>query len=264
MSGHRILIIDDHPESSDALRRMFERRGGSAVCTRSLAEGLQLEYQARSKGVPFHCVVADLCLPQFNVHETIDALKKLAEVVAVRAWTGAAEGETIEACHAAGIGLILKGTSADGIIESILYAIADFHPTDSTIYAQIAEARSQIREVPFHVSTPPWFRWILNWPSWAKITGMITGTVTVFGSIITVGATVFKTIDSRAIAREAARESSLQYVDRMTTAERRLEANENSVRELQDDRIRIITKLDAQSEQLDRIWRRIDGQPPRP
>lgn len=97
MKNLRILIIDDHCESCEALKGMIERRGGIAECASTMEEGQAKFEMAEKLRVPYHRVVSDLCLPHFSALDTIPCLTKFSRKTAVRALTGVQDPEIVQA-----------------------------------------------------------------------------------------------------------------------------------------------------------------------
>jgi CheY-like chemotaxis protein len=253
MKGKCILIIDDHLDTCEALCAMIKRRGGEPECAVTLKEGIILERVKRETGNPYDCIVSDLGFPQSDAENTIDVLRGfISNGIPVRALSGASDPAVIAACHDAGIKLILKGTPAEGIMESILYAIAENADTGIEEVAEdIVENRQVVREIPQHVAA--WFFW--RWPVWGQITATV-GTVTVVcGTLISISAAVIKKVDARAVADEAAR----TVIAQSSATTKKVETHDIQIRELQDDRIRIFEQLKNQSASLGRIEDKLDN-----
>jgi CheY-like chemotaxis protein len=252
MKGKCILIIDDHLETCKALTAMIARRNGVAECACTLKEGIILERVKRENGNPYDCIVCDLGFPESDAANTIDVMRGfIANGIPVRALTGASEPAVVAACHDAGIKLILKGTAAEGIMESIYYALAENATTGiQEVAEEIVENRSLVREVPVHRSA--WF--FLNWPKWGQVAATAGTILGVCSTLTVMSAAVIKKIDERAVANLAAKQISAT-VDENSKG---IKVNAVNIRELQDDRIRIFEQLKNQSTQLTRIEQKID------
>lgn len=247
MKGKCILIIEDHAESCDAVKKMIERRGGSAECAHTVKEGVVLERIKRECGKPYDCIVSDLGFPQSSTADTIEVLRGfLSNGIPVRALSGSSEPETVAACLDAGIKLILKGTAAEGIMESILYAIAENSNSNiAEVAEEIIDNRAVTREIPKHSQV--WF--FVNWPKWGQVVGAAVSILTIGGTIVTVSTAMIKSVNARAVSDEAARRVLLESA---AIAEK-VKKDERDIRELQDDRIKIFEKLTFLTESSRRI-----------
>jgi CheY-like chemotaxis protein len=256
MKGKTLLVIDDHQDSCDAIKKMIERRNGEAECAATLKEGIVLERVRRETGRPFDAIVCDLAFPHSNAFETIETLKMFRSYgIPVRAITGASDPEIITACHEAGIALILKGTAAEGIMESLLYALAENADRDMPqIAEQIVENRNVSREIPAYHS--PWF--FVQWPRWGQVCAGVGSFLALCGTIVTMSAAVIKTIDAKAVAAEAARQVSERNKTQLDGNTREIGVSAQKIRLLEDDRVKVFTQLGNIEKQLDRMEDKID------
>lgn len=77
----RILIVEDHVASAQALARMLERKfGGNATChiATTLADGLSLAGQTR-----MDITIVDLCLPDATLEEVISHIPNFTHPVII-------------------------------------------------------------------------------------------------------------------------------------------------------------------------------------
>lgn len=255
MQGKSFLIIEDHEESCRALEGLIKRRGGTAECALTMAEGLSAIRIRAQADRPFDVVLCDLSLPDSDAEKTITALKELSKTVPVRAISGAAGEGIIAKCHEAGISLILKGTSAEGIMESVFYALAE---GDENYLAQASHEiignRKQKRELPQFIS---------NWFTGGKLMGSLTAFVALVVAVISLGGVVngalSRTYTNAASARNATETARVLAVK----IENRFVTNEQRIRDNEDARIKIFERLEAQRQQLDRIEHLLDAGDPR-
>lgn len=251
-SGKSVLVIEDHEDSCSVLKQMLRRRGFHAECASTLGEAESCLNFAEAQGRPYHCVVSDLGLGDSNAEQTVAWLKKISHRLPVRAISGLTDPEVIEACRTARIPLILKGTSAEGIMESVLYALTerDTKP-DREIMHMIADNRKDQRELHAVESH--------GWGKAGKIVlkaGAFIGTVLAAG---TLGATLFHSLEERIL--DAARtKSQFEFIDKkLLDAGVERKENAQKIRVLEDTRIETNGKLAAINEKLDRIERKLEG-----
>lgn len=239
-----VLVIEDHAESCHVLKLMLRRRGLHAECAESLSEALRCLEVAERQNRPFSCLVSDLALPDSNALETVESLRRLKErsSIPVRAISGVQDPHVIEACRVARIPLILKGTSAEGIMESVLYAIAESDP-DPEIDEMIADNRAHHREIPqgfFH-----------GWSSVTKfftIAGIIIGT---FLSAIALGGWLYHSLEDSILKRKDADSHFVQLDEKMKRMDGQISDNSERIRKREDDNIKIFAKLDELKEKIE-------------
>lgn len=258
MQDKSFLIIDDHEESCTALHKMIQRRGGAPECAVTMAEGLAALRMRKKANRPFDVVICDLSLPDSDAEKTVETLKEIGKDTPVRAITGACGEDIIAKCHEAGIPLILKGTSAEGIMESVFYALAegdaDYLPQAAH---EIIENRTHLRELP---------RFWTNFWAWSTRSKLLATAVTVvalIGGVFSTAGVVNATLSRNytasalaAVATETARALAIK-------TEARFAANEARIRENEDAKIKIFERMDAQTKQLDRIEHLLDAGDPR-
>lgn len=262
-----VLVVEDHNESCVALKEMLKRRGLHAECAKTIkeAEG-SLEYRERM-GTPFSCVVSDLVLPDSNAMETVAWLKETNRRLPVRAISGVQDPDVIEACRMAKIQLILKGTSAEGIMESVLYAVTESaQEPDREVFEMIADNRSQQRELkPFRKG------FFQNWTTTGKIFAVAGVVVSTVSGTLALGGVLYHSIEDK-ILKSAKVEEHFAIIDSQLAANLAERTTINGkVRTIEDANIKIIGKLDELARQidgnksdynlqLDRIERKIDRQ----
>lgn len=145
----RILIIDDHKESADALCRLLHERMDPTEVVQcevagTLADGKRLSYSFQPE-----VTTLDVCLPDATEQEVLDAIKDLIEpvvvvsakidddkVLAAKCWLYGAKGVQSKR------GLLEKIQTLDGIIQKALFiaAITGSH-LRATAPAQLAELK---------------------------------------------------------------------------------------------------------------------------
>lgn len=256
-----VLVIEDHSESCELLKHMLRRRGLYAECAESMAEGISCLDVARKSGRPFSCVVSDLSLKDSNAMQTIVALKELSNRIPVRAISGVQDPDVIEACRVARIPLILKGTSAEGIMESVLYAISERH-SDPEIYEMIADNRTRAREIKqgfFH-----------NWSGVKKafaIAGVIATTTL---STLALGGYLYHALEDRVLSGKTSVDHFEKVDKDMQSVQNVQKDNAARIRAIEDNNIKIFAKLEEivniqgsnktdYTSQLNRIEAKVDG-----
>lgn len=239
-----VLIIEDHSESCNVLKQMLRRRGLHAECCESLSEAQSCVRMAEQRDAPFSCIVSDLALPDSTALDTIVSLKRMREEIGIpiRAISGIQDPEVIEACRKAEIPLILKGTSAEGIMESVLYAISEREP-DPEVYEMIADNRAHAREIStgfFH-----------NWSSLAKaftIAGVVISTLL---GAITLGGFLYHRIEDNILRSESAAGHFTQIDKDLKRHEGLITDNADRIRKREDDNIKVFGKLEEMSRKID-------------
>lgn len=257
MTGRRLLVIDDHPESGETLRRMIERRGGTVEVALTLREGLVVERSERIHGRPFDCVVADFGLPNTTFNEVLEALKTLRSIgIPVCGWTGSDEAsEVVAACLAAQIKIVLKATSAEGIMEAILETLPQKPGADlEEIAHAIVDNRERVREVPWHSGF-----FFFTWSRMAQAWTLLGGVGTVATAIITFSLATLGKMDAHVVAREAVKQSSAEYTKKVNGNTEHLEKSDKQIRDLQDHEIETKTMLQNALASLSRIEDKLEG-----
>lgn len=258
LAGKCVLLIEDHPESCFQLQAMIERRSGKAECAHTLQEGLIVERAARTNGQPFDCVVSDLGLPNVTYQDVVEALKQLRSLgIPVRAISGTGDPDAVAACASAGIPLILKGTHAEGIMESVLYALSENPRTGDGLQklgTDIIDNRDQVREIPVHTS---WF--FLTWPRWAQVISSFGTMIGIMVTICTLAIATIRTIDAKAIARETAAQTAKEVNTNVNRNTQMILQQGANIRSLQDTRIAWGAELKQQGRTLRRVEDKIDS-----
>jgi CheY-like chemotaxis protein len=259
-----VLVIEDHPDSCQVLKEMLKRRGLHAECADTIREAESCIMFAESQGKPYSCIVSDLGLGDSNALQTVEWLKKVSNKLPVRAISGIQDPAVIEACRTARIPLILKGTSAEGIMESVLYAITERDtPPDREIINIIADNRKHQREV--HDPGQPDSGHRDNdgaFSSWSKtgkaITkfGVIVGTLT---ATLTLGAWLYRGLEDR-ILDAASTKTHLALIDsKISDGAEQRKQHGDKIRALEDNRLEVNLKLTSINEKLDHIDKKLDG-----
>ncbi|MCX7907611.1 MAG: PAS domain S-box protein [Bacteroidetes bacterium] len=75
LAGHRWLVIDDHPANRSALVRMLRALGAEAESAPSGRAGLEALKGALLAGRPFHGVLLDLNMPDWDGYDTARAIR---------------------------------------------------------------------------------------------------------------------------------------------------------------------------------------------
>ncbi len=264
-----VLIIEDHPESSEALEKLFWTRGLKSECVRTLEEGIVLFNFHKDKSNPFGCVVVDLCLPDSDAAKTLNAAKEAFVGTPIRGISGVQEPEIIELAHASGIPLILKGTSGVGIVESVLHAIAEENPSGEVFNMIAANRRPQREILPFE-PVRQWF--FAHWPRWVKVCTAAGAILSVIGASATMGGNLYGGIKARGAIAQTLVERDRQVDSKFAQDEKILYEHTSQLGTLHDDNIKMNGKLDEltrrieenkqdSKEQLNRIERAIGRQP---
>lgn len=239
-----VLVIEDHAESCAVLKQMLRRRGLHAECAESMKEGISCLDVAERQGRPYSCVVSDLVLDDSNALQTVEALKLLRQrsKIPIRAISGVQEPSVIEACRMAGIPLILKGTSAEGIMESVLYAIAEQQP-DHEIYEMIADNRAASREVKAGL--------FQNWSATGKIFATAGVIISTLLGALTLGGFLYHRLEDTILKRKEADSHFGLIDDRLKLHDEQIAGNADRIRKREDDAIHVSEKIDALSTKLD-------------
>lgn len=256
MNNKSILVIEDHADSCEILKEMFHRHGMQAECAAKFEEGM-IVARARSRtGCPFSCILTDLTLPDSTAEQTVKRLHEFGSVP-VRAISGTADPAIIEACRRAGVHLILKGTSAEGILESILLAIADHEPSPE-IYQMLATNRPPIREL---IPAPRRVGFWSNWSPFGKAVAIIATVLSMMATALTLGGTLYKGIEDKVVANEHIRERFAIIETELKFNKEQREKNVERLEKLEDDRIRMFAKLDQIVADVGRIESKLERKP---
>ncbi len=99
----RILLVEDHPDTSNQLSRLLKRAGHVVTCAATVAEALSVA--GAEAGATFECpfdmLISDLGLPDGSGHDLIRALGDCARIPAI-ALSGFGMKEDVAASLAAG------------------------------------------------------------------------------------------------------------------------------------------------------------------
>lgn len=259
-----VLVIEDHSDTCHVLKQMLRRRGLHAECAESMAEGISCLKIAEQQGHPFSCVVSDLALSDSNAMESVESLKRLKQRTGlpIRAISGVQEPDVIEACRMARIPLILKGTSAEGIMESVLYAIAEKEPGPE-IAEMIADNRSRSREI---VAAQGFFA------GWSKLAKMGTALGVILSTLlaaISLGGWGYSKFEDSILKRKDNEQHFAEIDRRQKEQDAMIADNSERIRKREDAGIELsgkISELSGKIEQnrvdfgkhLDRIEAKID------
>ncbi len=95
-SKRRILLVDDHVDTSEAIRMLLERQGYEVVTAYSAAEALQI-----IQTTPVDLIISDIGMPDESGHEMLPKLRKFSSAPAI-ALSGFGSDDDIERSYAAG------------------------------------------------------------------------------------------------------------------------------------------------------------------
>ncbi len=110
----RILIVDDHEDTSRVMKMLLERRGYRVRTANSVGSAL-----AVAEGYPFDLLISDIGLPDGTGIDLMERLRRLREVTGI-ALSGFGMEEDVLRSHAAGFRLHLtKPVSFSRLIEAI-------------------------------------------------------------------------------------------------------------------------------------------------
>lgn len=94
--GHTVLLVDDHVDTSFAVRLLLERQGFHVIIANSAGQAISVAQEQ-----PFDLVISDIGLPDESGLELIPKLKAIRNVPAI-ALSGFGTDEDIERSHIAG------------------------------------------------------------------------------------------------------------------------------------------------------------------
>lgn len=109
MHGHKVLIIDDHPDTAEILTRLLERSGFEATSAGSGTAGLTM---LRGEERP-DAVVLDYMMPDMNGLEVLRAMRsdqRLKDVPVIMYSADATPDRADEALAAGAQEYVLKGS----------------------------------------------------------------------------------------------------------------------------------------------------------
>jgi DNA-binding response OmpR family regulator len=109
----RVLVIEDHADTADAMQIVLERRGYEVRLARSLAEGRRLAQQ------PFDVLVSDLQLPDGS---GLDLMRELSARGAVKgiAMSGFGDANDVQRSREAGFQHhLVKPVEIQNVIDAI-------------------------------------------------------------------------------------------------------------------------------------------------
>lgn len=257
MSGKRILIIEDHLRSAEALKGMIQRRGGAVEIVGTLAEAETLLQLRDASGPRIDLIVSDLAVPDSDAVHTLDWLASMTERgYAVCAMSGADDPALVERAAKDKICFILKGMPAEGIVEQILYALMRSDPGYARTAAQsIISNRKHVREIPAHVGA--WF--FQDWPKWMQICSGLMGIAVAFGTVVTMSAAVVHQFSSAAVTVESNRETIRNLAGTDAIQNAHFAENDRRIRSVEDDRLEIKTRLSGIESSLSKLDQKLDS-----
>lgn len=246
---HSALIIEDHENSSEALTKLLEHRNFEVQIRSNMTEGLETFNQRKEDGMPFDIVVADLCLPDSPADATLATLVSLAPTP-VRAITGISDPEIIKMAKEMGVNLILKGTSAEGIVESILYAILD-RQSSLTVAKEIVENREKSREIPLIHPKGMIAHIFMTLPKWAQIAGAVGVIIGTLSSMAGGATLIYKAVYVRGATSEQVASESTTILNQIKTIGATSAANSGKIRDLEDSKRDLTNKIDTLADKVD-------------
>ncbi len=92
----KILLIDDHVDTSNAIKMLLERQGYEVVTAYSAAEALRT-----IKTTPVDLIISDIGMPDESGHEMLPKLRKISSAPAI-ALSGFGSDEDIQRSYEAG------------------------------------------------------------------------------------------------------------------------------------------------------------------
>lgn len=257
MSGKRILIVEDHTNSANALKEKIERCGGVAEIAGSYAEALgMLKAVGEDDSLKYNLILSDLGLIDSDALGTLDWLKRLQDRGHMVCALGVSDPKIVERAAREHICLILKGTSAEGIMESVFYALMRADPAYSqTASKEIVENRRVLREIPIHVGA--WF--FATWPRWVQVAASISTIATALTLTGALGGTVFNAISGRVEAATVLATHATEVDQQISQLHETIRTNGKELSAGHDERIKIFERLDAITKQLDHIDKKLDS-----
>lgn len=152
MSGHSILLVDDHPVVRQGYRRLIEADGRFRVAAEAgSAREAYAAYRAHSPDL----VMMDLSLPGAGGIEATRHLRGYdprARILIFTMHQGAALA--MKAIEAGACGYVTKSSSPEELIEAIEAAIIGHHAISSDIRAAIADEQVFGRQALLSTLTP--------------------------------------------------------------------------------------------------------------
>lgn len=256
MSGKRILIIEDHLRSAEALKGMIQRRGGAVEIVGTLAEAETLLQLRDASGPRIDLIVSDLAVPDSDAVHTLDWLASMTERgYAVCAMSGADDPALVERAAKDKICFILKGMRAEGIVEQILYALMRSDPGYAHTAAQsIVSNRKHVREIPAHIGA--WF--FQDWPKWVQICSGVAGAVVTLGTIVTMSAAAVHQFSTAAVTVESNSEMTRSLAATNAIQNAHIAENDRKIRSVEDDRLKIIEALAVLDKTTSKLDDKID------
>ena len=96
VAKQKILVVDDHVDTNNAIRMLLERLGYDVVSAHSAAEALRA-----IKDTPVDLIISDIGMPDESGHEMMEKMRKFTSVPAI-ALSGFGSDEDIQRSHDAG------------------------------------------------------------------------------------------------------------------------------------------------------------------
>jgi CheY-like chemotaxis protein len=106
----QILVVDDHPDSRDALCRFLTSMGHNVICAASGRDALTAVIDR-----PPDLIISDLMMPDMNGAALVETLRSYLRLQSVPLilWTGAGESLIVERARKFGVSAVLvKGITA--------------------------------------------------------------------------------------------------------------------------------------------------------
>lgn len=243
-----VLLIDDHGESCSTLKALLEVKNFRAECVGTMKAAREMIAEKNRSNIFFDLIVSDLCLPDSTAQETLNWLRDLN--MPVRAISGINDPEIIELAVACGIKLITKGTSAEGILESIFYAFLERKPDPAAAKA-IADVRSRPRELQAIMPTTGIARLFAILPRWAQIAAAIATIAGIMSTAVGATSVMYQRIYHKGATAEQANTKADINTARLDEVDARSEKNSTIIRELQDHNLIIDGEFKSLNGKLD-------------
>lgn len=238
----RILVIEDDEVQAAGAMRILRREGMHCDHSRTFEDAL-----TRTAEVTYDCAVYDLGLPDEDIHNEYEAVRRIPELgCPVVVWTGSGDPGIIAAVRATGASIVLK-PGAELLVHNIWSQIQYQNPDRESEIAQMNAQRALQKKDPESL--------------WSKATKAVP-------AVLLAGA-LLKWSFSMAQQYDVTRQEVAAMNRRMDTAEAHSVATENHLRIVDtqnqisiDDRANLHTivssLIDNQTRHNEAIDRRLD------